>query len=131
MSTTENETDAIRIGQKLVALSRAGKGLEAVDTLYDEKIVSIEGQGTDEMPARIDGIQAVRGKSAWWYENHEVHHSNAEGPFCGFRDDQFVVRFEMDVTFKPSGLRTQIAEVGLYTTSNGTVVQEEFLSLVD
>ena len=126
----ENETMAMTIGRKLVALSQAGKGLEAIDTLYDEKIVSIEAQGSDEMPARMEGIQAIRGKSTWWYDNHEIHSSSATGPFCGHRNDQFAVCFAMDVTFKPSGERTQMVEVGLYTVSNDKVVQEEFLNEV-
>ena len=123
----ENETMAVTIGKQLVGLCREGKGLEAIDNLYDEKIVSIEAQGTDEMPARTEGFQAVRGKSTWWYDNHEVHMSTATGPFCGHREDQFAVRFEMDVTFKPSGERTQMVEVGLYTLSNDKIIQEEFL----
>jgi len=118
---------AQEIGKKLVALSNAEKGLEAVDTLYDEKIVSIEAQGSDAMPARMEGIAAVRGKSVWWYDNHEVHAAKATGPFCGHRDDQFAVLFELDVTFKPSGQRSQMSEVALYTVRDGKVVQEEFL----
>ena len=62
-----------------------GKGLEAVDTLYDEKVVSIDAQGSDELPQRMEGIQAVRGKSTWWYDNHEIHASSASGPYCGHR----------------------------------------------
>lgn len=117
------------IGKRLVALSNAGKGVEAVDTLYDEKIVSIEAQGSDALPARMEGIEAVRGKNAWWYDNHEIHVSKATGPFCGHRDDQFAVLFEIDVTFTPTGQRSQMTEVALYTVQRGKVVQEEFLYL--
>ena len=120
-------TSAMEIGVKLVELSNAGKGLEAVDTLYDEKIVSIEGQGTDEMPARMEGIEAIRGKNRWWYDNHDVHSSKAVGPFCGHRDDQFAVLFELDATLKSSGERSQMTEVALYTIRGGKVIQEEFL----
>ena len=118
---------AAEIGNKLVELCNAGKGLDAVDTLYDEKIVSIEAQGSEEMPARMEGIQAIRGKNSWWYENHDVHKSAATGPFCGHRDDQFAVLFELDATFKPSGQRQQMNEVAIYTVAGGKVVQEEFL----
>jgi hypothetical protein len=118
-----------QIGRKLVDLCNAGKGLEAVDTLYDEKIVSIEAQGSEQMPARIEGIEAVRGKSTWWYDHHEVHSSRALGPFCGHREDQFAALFETDVTDKTSGNRLQLTEVALYTVRAGKVVQEEFLYL--
>jgi len=121
------ELSAIEVGQQIVALSNEGKGEEAVATLYDEKVVSIEGQGTEEMPARQEGLAAVQQKGAWWYENHEIHEVTASGPYAGHRDDQVVVRFELDVTFKPSGERSQMDEVGIYTIQNGKVVQEEFL----
>jgi hypothetical protein len=117
----------IEIGSELVRLCNEGKDHEAVDRFYDEKIVSIEGQGSDEMPARIEGLEAVRGKSAWWYDNHEVHSTAAEGPFVGHRDDRFAVVFDVDTTFKPSGERSQMREVALYTVADGKIVQEEFL----
>ena len=120
---------ANEVGTKLVELCREGKGLEAVDTLYAPNVVSIEGQGSDEMPARIEGFDAVRAKSVWWLENHEVHTEVATGPFCGHRDDQFVVLFKMDMTNKPSGERTQMSEVGIYTIADGKIAQEEFLYL--
>ena len=118
---------ASEIGTKLVTLCNAGKSMEAVDSLYSEKIVSIEAQAGEALPQRMEGIAAVRGKSEWWYDNNEVHSMEAAGPFCGHRDDQFVVRFNMDVTFKPTGERSQMEEVGIYTVKNGKVVQEEFL----
>jgi hypothetical protein len=125
MSTPSN----VKIGAELVALCNAGESDEAVERFYDEKIVSIEGQGSDEMPARMEGIEAIHGKNAWWYENHEVHQSVATGPYCGDRDDQFVVRFNLDITFKPTGERTRMEEVGIYTIRGDKIVQEEFLYL--
>ena len=112
----------------LVRLCNEGKAEEAVDTLYDEKIVSIEGQGSDEMPARMEGIEAIRGKNQWWFANHEIHESTATGPYLGHREDQFAVLFAMDVTPK-GGERTQLNEVALYTVAGGKIVQEEFLYL--
>jgi hypothetical protein len=123
-------SEALRIGTQLVKLCQAGKADDAMETLYDEKIVSIEGQGSDEMPARLEGIEAVRGKAKWWNDNHDVHAMEATGPFVGHREDQFVVRFDLDATFKPSGERSQMSEVGLYTVQDGKVVQEEFLYLM-
>lgn len=120
----------IEIGTKLVQLSNEGKGLEAVDTLYGENVVSIEGQGSDAIPARLEGLQNVRGKSVWWYDNHEVHAATATGPFVGHREDQFVVQFDLDTTPKSTGERGQMREVGLYTVEGGKIVQEEFLYLM-
>jgi hypothetical protein len=124
---TESKTKAMTIGKRLVALCQDGKGLEAVDTLYDEKIVSIEGAGSDAMPARMEGIEAIRGKNTWWYDNHEIHSSTAAGPFCGHREDQFAVQFDMDITLKSTGVRSRLSEIALYTVSGDKIVQEEFL----
>ena len=120
---------ALELGKQLVALCNAGKDHEAVDKLYAATIVSIEGQGSDEMPARMEGIDAIRGKHTWWYDNHEIHSSQATGPFCGHRDDQFIVKFDMDLTPK-GGARMQMSEVALYTVKDGKIAQEEFLYLM-
>ena len=118
---------ALEIGKKVVEMCNAGKAEEAVDVLYADDIVSIEAQGSEEMPARMEGIEAIKGKGRWWFENHDVHSLEATGPFVGHRDDQFVVHFEIDVTQKATGQRIQMSEVGLYTVKNGKVAQEEFL----
>ena len=118
----------LEIGQKLVAA--VNKGREAEDAFvkdfYADAIVSIEGQGTEEMPARLTGIDAVKGKHSWWFDNHEIHESAAAGPYVGHRNDQFVVRFNMDITPK-GGERAKMEEVGLYTVADGKIIQEEFL----
>lgn len=116
----------IEIGAQLVSLVNAGKDADALEQLYDAKIVSIEGQGSEEMPARMEGIEAVRGKHAWWYDNNEVHSSTAAGPYCGHREDQFAVQFAMDITPK-GGERMQMDEVALFTVKGGKIVQEEYL----
>lgn len=121
---------AIEIGTKLVSLCNAGNAEEAIETFYDEKIVSIEGQSVDEMPARMEGIEAIRGKNVWWNDNNEVHSVVATGPFCRHREDQFVVQFDFDTTPKATGERGMMREVGLYTVVGDKIVQEEFLYLM-
>ena len=120
---------ALEIGTKFVALAKEARDSEILDQLYSEDIVSIEGQGSEEMPARMEGLDAIRGKHAWWYDNHEIHSTTAVGPFVGHRDDLFIVHFGMDVTPK-GGERTQMTEVGVFTVKDGKVVQEEFLYLM-
>ena len=75
------------LGKQLVDLCNDGKAMEAVEQLYSNEIVSIEAQGSEEMPARMEGIEAIKGKGQWWFQNHEVHSMVAVGPFCGHRDD--------------------------------------------
>lgn len=123
--------NAMEIGQKMVAAVNGGRDSEHafVVDYYDDNIASIEGQGSEEMPQRMDGIEAVHGKHNWWYDNNEVHSSVASGPYCGHRDDQFVVRFNLDTT-PNGGERSQMEEVAIYTVSHGKIVQEEYLYLM-
>ncbi|HUP21516.1 MAG TPA: nuclear transport factor 2 family protein [Thermoanaerobaculia bacterium] len=122
---------ALETGKQLVALCRKGEYLEAVEKLYARNVVSIEAMGTPEMPAKTEGIAAIRGKNQWWLDNHEVHSASVEGPFVGPRKDQFAALFSIDITNKPSGQRMQMSEVALYTVNRaGKIKQEEFLYLM-
>ncbi len=123
--------NAMEVGQKMVELVGQGRDGEAafVRDYYARDIVSIEGQDSEEMPGRLEGIDAIHGKHQWWYDNNEVHGVNVEGPFLGHRDDQFVVRFILDTTPK-GGERSQMTEVGLFTVRDGKVAQEEYLYLM-
>jgi hypothetical protein len=117
----------LEVGKKLVELCKAGKFEDAVNALYSKDIVSIEVRGDEKMPARQQGIEAIRGKNRWWVENHEIHDAKVEGPWP--HGDRFIVKFVMDVTPKSgpfAGKRMKFDEAALYTVKNGKVVQEEF-----
>jgi ketosteroid isomerase-like protein len=119
--------DTKSVGEKLVALCNEGKNLEAVAALYDKDIVSVEPQGSPEMPAEMRGIDAIRGKNEWWIANHEVHSGTADGPYP--HGDRFAVIYDYDVTLKTgpqAGHRFQMKEVAMYTVANGKIVREEF-----
>ena len=121
-------SDTLAVGQKLVSLCREGKIMEAVETLYSPQIVSIEAaSGGPSMPARMEGLDAIKGKNDWWAKNHEVHSAKAEGPYP--HGDRFIVRFTFDVTAKAgpmAGQRMTLDEAALYTVKDGKITQEEF-----
>ncbi len=120
-----NET--LTVGKKLVDLCREGKNTEAIQTLYSPDIVSIEVMGSPDMPARMEGMDAIKGKNDWWEKNHEVHSAQVDGPWP--HGDRFIVRFKYDITAKAgpmAGKRMTLDEAGLYTVKNGKVTQEEF-----
>ena len=122
-----NGDTAYEVGKKLVELCRQVKNLEAVDKLYAADILSIDAVGDEQMPARMQGIDAVRAKNKWWLENHTLHSIEVNGPFP--HGDRFIVHFKMDVTANAgpmAGMRMAMEEAGLYTVHNGKVVQEEF-----
>jgi len=117
MSTAE-------VANGLVSLCQQGKYLEAVEKYYSDDIVSVESASSPGMPAEMKGIEAIKGKNKWWIDNHEVHSGEANGPFIG--DKQFAVEYKFDVTFKPSGKRMQMNEMGLYTVEGDKIVREHF-----
>jgi ketosteroid isomerase-like protein len=119
--------DAKQVGMKLVAYCRNGLNLDAISSLYSPDIVSVEAMSSPEMPAEQHGIDKVVAKNKWWYENHDIHHASAEGPFP--HQDRFAVIFDYEVTPKAGpqqGKRNRFHEVALYTVKDGKIVKEEF-----
>ena len=115
------------VAKRLVELCKQGKNLQAIDELYSADIVSIEVHAMPNMPARMEGIEAIRGKNKWWFENHEIHSVDCRGPWP--HGDRFIVVHKIDVTAKTgpmAGKRMQAEEAGLYTAKDGKIVQEEF-----
>ena len=79
------------------------------------------------MPARVEGLAAVKAKGDWWTANHEIHSAKTDGPWP--HGDRFIVHFTFDVTPKTgsmAGKRMTIDEAALYTVRDCKIVQEEF-----
>jgi hypothetical protein len=114
-----------QVAQKVVELVRKQAWHEALDTLYDKDIVSVEARTQDGSSPETRGIGGVREKADWWLGNMQVHSFKANGPFVAH--DRFVVQYDADVTDNNSKKRFQLSEVGVYTVKNGKIVREEFL----
>lgn len=126
-ATTSSQTSAFAIGKKLVELCQHGKNQEAIDTLYAQNIVSIEAMEMPGMPARTEGLAAVKARKKAFYDNSTIHSSAAEGPWP--HGDRFIVNFSLDMTAKAgpmAGQRMQMKEAALFTVKNGKITQEEF-----
>ncbi|MEO0385991.1 MAG: nuclear transport factor 2 family protein [Pseudomonadota bacterium] len=94
--------------------------------LYAPDAVSAEAVAMGETPREVAGMEALRGKHAWWEENFEVHGGGVEGPFF-HGEDRFAVIFDVDATNKASGERSQMREVAIYTlNADGKIAREEF-----
>jgi len=117
--------DAKDIGKKLVEFCSQGKNLESINTLYSPDIVSVEASAPPGRERSVKGLDGVRGKHKWWNDNHEVHSAETYGPYP-HGDDRFAVRFVYDITLKPTGVRTKMDEIAVFTVSDGKVVREEF-----
>ncbi|MEK6375332.1 MAG: nuclear transport factor 2 family protein [Acidobacteriota bacterium] len=119
--------DTKAVGEKLVEFCRNGLNLDAIASLYSPDIVSVEAIGSDGVPAEMRGVDAVVAKNKRWYDNNEIHHASAEGPYP--HRDRFAVIFHYETTAKDGprkGQRSKFDEVALYTVKDGRIVREEF-----
>ena len=122
INTTEAVT-AQEVGVALVELFNVDKGGEVVEQYYHQDIVSeepFEGEG-----GRVEGMDALLAKHETWFASHEIHSDRAEGPYMGRNAEEFIVKFNMDVTPKGSE-RVQLEELGVYTVRDGKIVHEAF-----
>ncbi len=118
-----------QVARKVVELVRKQAWYEALDTLYDDNIVSAEAYGAGGGSPETRGKEGVRGKVDWWVNAMEVHSFKASEPFVAH--DRFVVQYDADVTDKKSKERRKLSEVGVYTVKDGKIVREEFLPRVE
>jgi SnoaL-like domain len=117
------------VAKKVMELVRKQAWYEALDTLYDDHIVSVEAFSMSADSPETRGKEAVRAKIDWWVNATEVHSFTADGPFVA--RDRFVVQYNADITDNKSKQRRQLSEVGVYTVKDGKIVREEFLPRVD
>jgi hypothetical protein len=117
------------VAQKVMELVGKQAWYEALDTLYDDNIVSVEARTSDDSSPETRGKEGVRGKIDWWVNAMEVHSFKASGPFVAH--DRFVIQYDADVTDKGAKKRFQLSEVGVYTVKGGKIVREEFLPRAD
>jgi ketosteroid isomerase-like protein len=112
------------IGKRYVALCQAGKNDVCLDELYAKDAVSVEAAAMPGTDKTVKGLDALRAKSKTWNESNVVHTAEVAGPFPN--DNRFAVRFNFEVTNKPSGRRMKMDEIGLFTVENGKITREEF-----
>jgi SnoaL-like domain len=117
------------IGKRYVALCQQGKFDTCLDELYSKNAVSVEAAMPAGMERTAKGLDAIKAKGKDWGESHTVHSAEVTGPFPN--EDRFAVRFLFDVTEKPSGKRSKMDEVGLFTIENGKITREEFFYPTD
>jgi ketosteroid isomerase-like protein len=112
------------IGKRYVALCQQGKDDVCLDELYADRAESVEAAPPPGRDRTAKGLDAIREKGKSWKESHIVHRAEVTGPFPN--ENRFAVRFLFDVTDKPSGKRTTMDEVGLFTIEDGKITREEF-----
>ena len=117
----------LEVGKKLVALCKEDKNVQAVETLYSPSIVSIEAMSMPGMPAKIEGLDAVKKKNKHFMDTHKIHSKEINGPWPN--GDRFAVHMKYDVTASDgpmAGKRMTMEETALYTVKDGKIAREEF-----
>jgi hypothetical protein len=117
------------VAKRVAELVRKQAWYEALDTLYDDNVVSVEAFSMSSGSPETRGKEAVRGKIDWWLNATEVHSFIADGPFVAH--DRFVVQYDADVTDKESKQRRKLSEIGVYTVKGEKIIREEFLPRAD
>src|SRR5437764_13490875 len=69
------------VAKKVVELTRKQAWYEALDTLYDDNVVSVEASGMGGGSPETRGKAGVRGKGDWWVNAMEAHSFDVHGPF--------------------------------------------------
>ncbi|MEL7163840.1 MAG: nuclear transport factor 2 family protein [Pseudomonadota bacterium] len=112
------------IANQLVEGCRGGTPEDNLDALYAPDAVSVEsidnGMGREAL-----GLDAIKGKHAWWDANFEVLDGTISDPML-HGDDRFAVIFEMKAKHKESGEVSDMKEVAIYHVANDKIVREEF-----
>ncbi len=109
------------IADKLVAWCREGAYDKCYEHLYSADVISIEPDGENSVS---NGMKEVLAKAEWWAETFEYHGGGVSDPIVA--DNWFTVRFDMDTTHRPSGMRNQMSELAVYRTKDGKIVKEQF-----
>jgi hypothetical protein len=116
------EGDVLR-GPRAPVEVRRGFGMKRRDW-FSPDAVSVEAVQLPGRERTVRGLDALRGKSQFFLANNEVHKAEIFGPYP--HDDRFAVRFVFELTFKPTGERRTMDEIGLFTVVDGKIAREEF-----
>lgn len=114
------------IAETLLRYCRTNETGKGLDTLYSPDVVSVEACCMPESDSReTRGIEALRGKHAWWADAMEPIESGVERPFL-HGDDRFGAIFHGRWREKASGKVFDLRELAIYTVADGRIVREEF-----
>jgi len=113
-----------------VEYNNSGRSRELLELIYSKAIQSNEAGPMPDGSVGVTGIEALKAKWDWWESANEVHSTKTEGPFY-HGEDRFSVIYEVELTDKASGARTQFREVAVYTAADGEIVKEEFFYATD
>ena len=113
------------IANQLVAACREGREAELLDTIYAPDAVSVEAADFSGNGREAHGLDAIRGKHAWFYGAFEVLEQKVSDPYP-HGDDRFAVTFHIKTRNKETGEVAEASEVAVYHVADGKITREEF-----
>ena len=112
------------IATKWAEYCQTGRWDLAQDELYHPDAISLEMEGAQGFPPRVEGLEGLKQKGAAWGEMVEQFHGiEIEGPIVA--GNKFVATMKMDVTMKGQPRKVD-EEIGLFTVKDGKIVSEQF-----
>lgn len=120
------DSGLMEIANKFVAGCRENKEAENLELLYAPDAVSVEAVAMPGMGGReAHGLDAIKGKHAWWDSTMEMTGGTVDGPFP-HGDDRFAVIFTAQGKNRETGEAFDMREVAVYHVANGKITREEF-----
>jgi len=117
------------IAAKWAEYCRTGQMDKAQAELYDNNCVSLEMEGAQGFPYRVEGMEAIKQKGERWNEMVEAFHGvEIEGPIVA--GDHFTASMKMDITMKGQPRKID-EEVGMFRVKDGKIVCEQFFYAID
>jgi len=112
------------IAQKWAEYCKTAQWDKALNELYADNCVSIEMEGAEGMPQRVEGMDAIKQKGEMWNSMVEDFHGmEIEGPLVA--GDHFTATMKMDITMKGQP-RKKDEEIALFRVQDGKIVSEQF-----
>jgi len=113
-----------KIADKWADYCRTGQMDKAQEELYAKNCVSLEMEGAQGFPQKVEGLEAIKSKSQQWDQMvEEFHGIEIEGPMVA--GNHFTATMKMDITMKGQARRVD-EEVGVFKVENGKIVSEQF-----
>ena len=118
-----------QVATRLLELCNAGQWKEAQDELFHDDAISIEMEGVQGFPHKIQGKEAIAQKGEHWASMvEEVHKMHASDLVIA--GDHFSCKWEMDTTMKGVG-RNKSEEIAVFKVEDGKIVSEQFFYALD
>ena len=112
------------VANKWADYCRTGRWDKAQEELYADSCVSLEMEGAQGFPQKVEGMEGIKMKAQQWNQMvDEFHGVEIEGPIVA--GNHFTASMKMDITMKGQPRRVD-EEIALFRVENGKIVSEQF-----